>query len=95
MHVRHGDGTEGWAEEAPFDAILVSAGAPEVPQSLMRQLGVGGRLVVPVGSNPRTQDLIRVTRRSEGVGEDDYERETLAGVRFVPLIGKEGWEERK
>jgi protein-L-isoaspartate(D-aspartate) O-methyltransferase len=88
VHVRHADGTEGWAEEAPFDAILVSAGAPDVPASLMRQLKVGGRMVIPVGRDPRAQELIRITRTAE----DDYQREDIADVRFVPLIGKEGWE---
>jgi protein-L-isoaspartate(D-aspartate) O-methyltransferase len=88
VHVRHADGTEGWSDEAPFDAILVSAGAPDVPKSLMRQLKIGARMVVPVGSDPRSQELIRVTR----VEEEEYEREDIADVRFVPLIGKEGWE---
>jgi protein-L-isoaspartate(D-aspartate) O-methyltransferase len=88
VHVRHADGTEGWSEEAPFDAILVSAGAPDVPKSLMRQLKIGARLVVPVGGDPRSQELIRITR----VDAEDYEREDIADVRFVPLIGKEGWE---
>lgn len=88
VHVRHADGTEGWAEEAPFDAILVSAGAPDVPKSLLRQLKVGGRLVIPVGGDQRSQELIRITR----VEEDEFEREDIADVRFVPLIGKEGWE---
>ena len=88
VHVRHADGTEGWVEEAPFDAILVSAGAPDVPKSLTRQLKIGGRLVIPVGSNPRSQELIRITR----VDEEEFEREDIADVRFVPLIGKEGWE---
>ncbi len=88
VHVRHADGTEGWVDEAPFDAILVSAGAPDIPKSLERQLAVGGRMVVPVGENPRAQELIRVTR----VDEDEFEQEDIADVRFVPLIGKEGWE---
>ncbi len=88
VHVRHADGTEGWSEEAPFDAILVSAGAPDVPKSLMRQLRIGGRMVIPVGSDPRSQELIRITR----VDDDEFEREDIADVRFVPLIGKEGWE---
>ena len=88
VRVRHADGTEGWAEEAPFDAILVSAGAPDVPGSLMRQLKVGGHMVVPVGSDVRAQELVRITR----INEDEFEREDLADVRFVPLIGKEGWE---
>ena len=88
VHVRHADGTEGWSDEAPFDAILVSAGAPDVPKSLMRQLRIGARMVVPVGSDPRSQELIRITR----VDDEEYEREDIADVRFVPLIGKEGWE---
>jgi protein-L-isoaspartate(D-aspartate) O-methyltransferase len=88
VHVRHADGTEGWSDEAPFDAILVSAGAPDVPKSLMRQLKNGARMVVPVGSDPRSQELIRITR----VDDEEYEREDIADVRFVPLIGKEGWE---
>ena len=88
IHVRHADGTEGWAEKAPFDAILVSAGAPNLPKSLMRQLAIGGHMIVPVGSNPRAQELIRITR----VDEEEFEQEDIADVRFVPLIGKEGWE---
>jgi len=88
VHVRHADGTEGWADEAPFDAILVSAGAPDVPNSLMQQLTLGGRLVVPVGRNRHVQELVRIIR----IEKDEFDREDLAGVRFVPLIGKEGWE---
>jgi len=88
VHVRHADGTEGWIDHAPFDAILVSAGAPDIPRSLLQQLVVGGRMVIPVGSDPRAQELIRVTRVAEG----EYEREDIADVRFVPLVGKEGWE---
>lgn len=88
VHVRHADGTEGWADEAPFDAILVSAGAPRVPKSLLNQLKVGGHMVVPVGSDPRAQELVRITR----VSETEFDREDIADVRFVPLIGKEGWE---
>jgi protein-L-isoaspartate(D-aspartate) O-methyltransferase len=88
VHVLHADGTRGWDEFAPFDAILVSAGAPSVPESLKAQLAPGGRLVVPVGTNPLAQELIRVTRREKG----QFDREDLADVRFVPLIGNEGWE---
>lgn len=88
VHVRHADGTQGWAEQAPFDAILVSAGAPDVPSTLLHQLKIGGRMVVPVGDNPRSQELVRITR----TGDDDFEQEDIADVRFVPLIGKEGWE---
>ena len=91
VHVRHADGTQGWAEEAPFDAILVSAGAPGVPASLKNQLKVGGRMVIPVGSSDLAQELIRITR----VSETHFDREDLADVRFVPLIGKEGWEDEE
>ncbi len=88
VHILHADGTRGWIEEAPFDAILVSAGAPVVPETLKSQLATGGRMVVPVGSDPRAQELIRITRREKG----QFDREDLADVRFVPLIGEEGWE---
>lgn len=87
VHVRSADGTLGWEEEAPFDAILVSAGAPDVPKSLKRQLAVGGRMVIPVGSNQRAQELVRVTRTAEV----RFKQEAIADVRFVPLIGQEGW----
>ena len=89
VQVRHGDGTDGWPEEAPFDAILVSAGAPFVPRTLVRQLKTGGRMVLPVGIEPRSQELVRVTNR----GNDEIDRETLTDVRFVPLIGHEGWDD--
>lgn len=88
VHVLCGDGTLGWPEHAPYDAILVSAGGPHVPPALLQQLRVGGRLVIPVGPEPESQELIRVTRR----GEDDYRREELGAVRFVPLIGEAGWQ---
>ena len=88
VEVRCADGTEGWPEEAPFDAILVSAGAPEAPAPLKRQLKVGGRLVIPVGSREGAQELIRVTR----VSEDRYKADEITEVRFVPLIGKEAWD---
>ena len=91
VHVRHADGTEGWIDEAPFDAILVSAGAPDIPKSLMHQLKIGGHMVIPVGPDQRSQELVRVTR----VDDSEYEQEDLADVRFVPLIGKEGWESRE
>ncbi len=84
VHVRHADGTEGWIGEAPFDAILVSAGAPKVPKSLLNQLKIGGNLVLPIGLAHRAQELIRVTR----IGENEFEQEDLAEVCFVPLIGK-------
>lgn len=89
VHVLHGDGTRGWPEHAPYDAIIVAAGGPRVPEALKEQLAIGGRLVMPVGSNPRLQELVRVTR----VAPDDYESEDIADVRFVPLIGEEGWQD--
>lgn len=81
-----GDGTFGWPEFAPFDAILVGAGAPEVPVPLVGQLAVGGRLIVPVGGRD-DQRLVEITRTESG-----YDRRELSEVRFVPLIGKHGWE---
>jgi protein-L-isoaspartate(D-aspartate) O-methyltransferase len=86
IEVRVGDGSLGWPERAPFDAILVSAGAPRVPPSLTRQLAVGGRMVIPVGAHENEQVLACITR-----GPDDFEREDLGAVRFVPLRGAEGW----
>lgn len=85
--VREGDGSLGWPEAAPFDAILVSAGGPTVPESLKRQLAIGGRLVIPVGRNPFSQSLLRITRTYA----DHFEEEDLAAVSFVRLIGAEGW----
>lgn len=89
VRVRHADGTEGWPEEAPFDAILVSAGAPDVPKNLLDQLKIGGRMIIPVGTDPTTQELIRIIR----TGAHTYGRAHLTSVRFVPLIGSEGWGE--
>ena len=87
VHVLHGDGTKGWPEHAPYDAIVVAAGGPQVPELLKEQLKIGGRLVIPVGDDQRTQELVRVTRLSR----DTYRSEDIADVRFVPLIGEEGW----
>ncbi len=87
IQVLHGDGTRGWPEHAPYDAIVVAAGGPEVPESLKSQLKIGGRLVIPVGGDRRLQELLRVTR----VAEHEYTTEELADVRFVPLVGAEGW----
>jgi protein-L-isoaspartate(D-aspartate) O-methyltransferase len=87
VHVLHGDGTLGWPEHAPFDAIVVAAGGPEVPNSLKTQLKVGGRLVIPVGTDRRLQELVRVTR----VSQHEYRTEEIADVCFVPLVGQEGW----
>lgn len=87
VHVRQADGTEGWSDEAPFDGILVSAGAPSVPEPLTAQLAVGGRLVLPVGEDQWSQRLVRVTREPGG----QLREEKLTRVRFVPLIGAHGW----
>jgi protein-L-isoaspartate(D-aspartate) O-methyltransferase len=85
--VRVSDGTLGWPDESPFDGIIVTAGAPKVPQPLVDQLAMGGRLVVPVGDR-MSQNLILVERVPEGIRKTD-----LGGVRFVDLVGKWGWEE--
>jgi protein-L-isoaspartate(D-aspartate) O-methyltransferase len=90
VHVQHADGTLGWAAHAPYDAIVVAAGGPDVPQALLEQLAVGGRLVIPIGPSPRAQELVRVRRRVEGT----YTREDLGPVRFVPLVGAAGWAEQ-
>ena len=89
IQVLYGDGTLGWPEHAPFDAIVVAAGGPDVPESLKEQLAIGGRLVIPVGSSLRTQKLLRVRR----ISENEYQEEDLGDVRFVPLIGAAGWED--
>ncbi|WP_201587895.1 protein-L-isoaspartate(D-aspartate) O-methyltransferase [Psychrobacter jeotgali] len=89
VQVKHGDGTLGWVDQAPFDAIIVAAGGPEVPQTLKEQLAIGGRMVIPVGSSLSLQKLVRVRRLSE----NEYETEDLGSVRFVPLVGAAGWKE--
>jgi protein-L-isoaspartate(D-aspartate) O-methyltransferase len=88
VQVHQGDGTLGWPEDAPYDAIVVAAGGPEVPQALLDQLAEGGRLVIPLGPDIRSQDLIRVRRKG-----GSFLREDLGPVRFVPLIGDQGWRE--
>jgi len=80
------DGTFGWMEESPFDSILVTAGSPDIPETLIHQLAIGGKLVIPVG-DAFVQDLFRVTKTEGGVKKED-----LGGCRFVKLIGKYGWE---
>ena len=86
-HVFHGDGSEGLPQHAPFDKIIVTAGAPVVPRSLLKQLNVGGILVIPVG-NEQSQKMLRITR----VSEEEFEREEFADFKFVPLLGREGWD---
>jgi len=89
VHVRCGDGTLGWPEHAPYDAIVVTAGGPTVPPALLDELKPGGRLVMPLGSNPRVQRLVRLTR----TGPETYAQDELEPVAFVPLIGEQGWPE--
>lgn len=88
VKVLHGDGTLGWPEHAPYDAIAVAAAGPSAPEALIAQLASGGRLVMPVGTAD-AQRLIRITRDAEG----RVHEEELAAVRFVPLIGEQGWKE--
>jgi protein-L-isoaspartate(D-aspartate) O-methyltransferase len=81
------DGSLGWQAHAPFDAILVAAGSPTIPQPLLNQLKIGGRLVLPVGADQKTQKLIRVTR-----AERNFTTEDFGACAFVPLIGEHGWQ---
>ena len=83
-----GDGTVGWREYAPYDAILVSAASPAVPEPLKEQLAEGGRLLVPIGGKEE-QELVMITRKGT-----EFIRETILPVRFVPLLGTHGWREK-
>ena len=85
---RYSDGTTGWKEESPFDAIIVTAGAPEIPTVLVNQLAVGGRMVIPVGDR-HSQDLIKLVRDQRGI-----HRTNLGGCRFVKLVGEHGWRDQ-
>jgi protein-L-isoaspartate(D-aspartate) O-methyltransferase len=87
VHVLRGDGSLGWKEHAPYDGIAVAAGSPKVPEALLSQLAIGGRLVLPLGPDSSRQTLVRVTRESE----TEFRQEGLEDVRFVPLIGEQGW----
>ena len=89
VSIYEGDGTRGFAEKGPFDAIIVSASGSHVPDTLLQQLAIGGRLVMPVGEPHEVQKLLKITRTSE----DEYEQEELGAVRFVPLIGAHGLAE--
>ena len=80
------DGTEGWESYAPFDAVLVAAGGPEIPKPLVDQLIVGGKMVIPIGSDQKSQILVRVTRTETG-----FTKEDCGPCAFVPLIGSHGW----
>ena len=85
---KYADGTKGWQEESPFDAIVVTAGAPEMPEVLINQLAEGGRLVIPVG-NQHTQELIKIYRDKGSIQQTN-----LGGCRFVKLVGEHGWKEQ-
>jgi protein-L-isoaspartate(D-aspartate) O-methyltransferase len=89
VELKTGDGGAGWPEVAPFDAVLVAAGAPTAPDALKRQLKIGGRLVAPVGPDLQDQRLIRLIR----TGENLFAEDDLGAVSFVPMIGEHGWPE--
>ena len=86
--LRCADGTNGWEIHAPFDGILVAAGSPSMPEPLLNQLKVGGKLVIPIGQDHKSQILIRVTRTPNGFHTEDF-----GACSFVPLIGEHGWQE--
>ena len=86
----HGDGSAGMPNEAPFDAILAAASGSHVPEMLIRQLAIGGVLVMPIGEPGAIQSLVKVKR----IAEEDFRHEDLGAVRFVPLIGEQGWDEK-
>jgi protein-L-isoaspartate(D-aspartate) O-methyltransferase len=88
IHLREADGTLGWKDHAPYDAIVVTAGAPSPPDPLLAQLCVGGRMVIPVGPTVESQELVRILRKDG----DSFESEKLTDVRFVPLVGADGWK---
>jgi len=88
VEIVEGDGTKGWREEAPYDAILAAASGSHVPRPWVEQLSPDGRIVMPVGDPGLVQELIKVTKQEDGI----LRQESLGGVRFVPLIGEEGWD---
>lgn len=88
IQVHTGDGTLGWSEHAPYDGVVVTAGGPEIPEPLLDQLKVGGFLVIPIGRWKSTQKLVRVHRTDQA----EFQKENLGSVRFVPLVGEEGWQ---
>lgn len=84
------DGTNGWEVYAPFDAMLVAAGGPTIPEPLVKQLEIGGRMVIPIGTDQKTQMLVRITRTEKG-----FDTENFGPCAFVPLIGNHGWAGKK
>ena len=89
VEIVEGDGTKGWRDEAPYDAILAAASGSHVPRPLVEQLAPGGRIVIPLGDPGWVQELVKVTKQEDGI----LKQENLGGVRFVPLIGEEGWSD--
>jgi protein-L-isoaspartate(D-aspartate) O-methyltransferase len=88
VQLKQGDGTLGWSAYSPYDAIIVTAGAPSVPENMIQQLGVGGRLVIPVGDRDN-QKMVKVHR----LNDNEYKEEHFRSFKFVPLIGEKGWGE--
>ncbi|HWJ38649.1 MAG TPA: protein-L-isoaspartate(D-aspartate) O-methyltransferase [Sphingomicrobium sp.] len=88
VRIVEGDGTRGWPDEAPYDAILAAASGSHIPRPLIEQLAAGGRIVMPIGEPGGLQKLVKVVRREDG----SLQQSDLGGVRFVPLIGEEGWK---
>jgi protein-L-isoaspartate(D-aspartate) O-methyltransferase len=91
IEIVEGDGTRGWPDAAPFDAIFAAASGSHVPGALIGQLAPGGRLVMPIGEPGGVQELVKVTKQDDGI----LQQENLGGVRFVPLIGEEGWSDAR
>ena len=91
IDIVEGDGTKGCPDEAPFDAILAAASGSHVPEPLLGQLAPGGRIVMPIGDPGAVQELVKVTKQEDGI----LRQENLGAVRFVPLIGEEGWSDAR
>jgi len=91
IDIVEGDGTKGCSDEAPFDAILAAASGSHVPEPLLGQLAPGGRIVMPIGDPGAVQELVKVTKQEDGI----LRQENLGAVRFVPLIGEEGWSDAR
>jgi protein-L-isoaspartate(D-aspartate) O-methyltransferase len=89
VEIVEGDGTKGCRDHAPFDAILAAASGSHVPRPLIEQLAPGGRIVMPLGDPGWVQELVKITKEEDGI----LRQENLGGVRFVPLIGEEGWKD--
>jgi protein-L-isoaspartate(D-aspartate) O-methyltransferase len=91
VEIVEGDGTKGYPDQAPFDAILAAASGSHVPEALLGQLAPGGRIVMPIGGPGWVQELVKMTKQEDGF----VRQENLGGVRFVPLIGEEGWSDAR